>query len=230
MQRLEVSGALEPYRCSIRGCTAPLTFKVPFYIYIYSTNIGTEYFKHVIYSPFLFLFIMQFFFIILTHLVPVLFTVCIQGVLKLKKKIRRQNVNIISRADTFLSRHKPEQIYNKFRLTCFYSTNRTAIKFERKIEYILDITDRLQTTLLHSVMSPLIVQFSATNLSSSYILSDLYNYCYSYIIQTRLWSSLSLLCHSTGQTPYKFILFCRTSWLLTSILDNGRSLMKFSIL
>ena len=35
------------------GRTAPLTSKVAF-LYIYSTNIGTEYFKHGIYSPFFF--------------------------------------------------------------------------------------------------------------------------------------------------------------------------------
>ena len=40
------------------GRTAPLTFKRCF-LYIYSTNIGTEYFKHALYSPF-FLFKMQF--------------------------------------------------------------------------------------------------------------------------------------------------------------------------
>ena len=33
------------------GRTAPLTSKCCI-LYIYSTNIGTEYFKHVIYSPF----------------------------------------------------------------------------------------------------------------------------------------------------------------------------------
>ena len=55
-------------------------------LYIYSTNIGTEYFKYGIYS--------QFFplqnavcFIILSYLVPVLFALYIQGVLKLKKII-----------------------------------------------------------------------------------------------------------------------------------------------
>ena len=40
------------------GRTAPLTSKRGI-LYIYSTNIGTEYFKHGIYSPF-FLFKMKF--------------------------------------------------------------------------------------------------------------------------------------------------------------------------
>ena len=40
------------------GRIAPLTSK-RFILYIYSTNIGTEYFKHALYSPF-FLFKMQF--------------------------------------------------------------------------------------------------------------------------------------------------------------------------
>jgi hypothetical protein len=65
------------------GRTSPLTSKRCI-LNIYSTNIGTEYFKHALYSPF-FLFKMRFFFIMLTCLVPVLFTFYIQGVLKLKK-------------------------------------------------------------------------------------------------------------------------------------------------
>ena len=66
-----------------RGRTAPLTSK-RYILYIYSTNIGTDYFKHGIYSPF---FSLQnsVCFIILTCLVPVLFTFYIQGVLKLRK-------------------------------------------------------------------------------------------------------------------------------------------------
>jgi len=53
-------------------------------LYIYSINIGTEYFKHCIYSPF---FGLQnaVCFTILTYLVPVLFTFYLQCVLKLKK-------------------------------------------------------------------------------------------------------------------------------------------------
>jgi hypothetical protein len=69
----------DPYR----GRAAPLTSKRCI-LYIYSTNIGTEFFKHGINSPF---FSLQnaVCFIILMYLVPVLFTFYIQGVLKLKK-------------------------------------------------------------------------------------------------------------------------------------------------
>ena len=68
----------DPYR----GRTTPLTSK-RFILYIYSTNIGSEYFKHGIYSPF-FPLKNAVCFIILTYLVPVLFTFYIQDVLKLK--------------------------------------------------------------------------------------------------------------------------------------------------
>jgi hypothetical protein len=63
-----------------RGRTAPLTSKCCI-LYVYSTNIGTEYFKHGIYFPF---FPLQnaVRFIIPTYLVPVLFKL---HMLKLKK-------------------------------------------------------------------------------------------------------------------------------------------------
>jgi len=65
------------------GRTAPLTSKRCI-LYIYSTNIGTEYFKHGIHSRF---FSLQnaVCFINLMYLVPVLFTFYLQSVLKLKK-------------------------------------------------------------------------------------------------------------------------------------------------
>jgi len=58
------------------GRTAPLTPKRCI-LYIYSTNIGTEYFKHGIYSPF---YPLQnaVCLINLTYLVPILFTFYIQ--------------------------------------------------------------------------------------------------------------------------------------------------------
>jgi len=84
----------DPYR----GRTAPVTSKRCI-LYIYSTDIDTEYFKHGINSPF---FPLQnaVCFIILTYLVLVLFTFYIQGVLKFKnnnsgaKRLINKNINL----------------------------------------------------------------------------------------------------------------------------------------
>jgi hypothetical protein len=67
------------------GRTAPLTSKHCI-LYVYSTNVGYEYFKHVLYSPF---FSLQnaVCFIMLTCLVPAKLTFYIQDVLKYKKII-----------------------------------------------------------------------------------------------------------------------------------------------
>ena len=80
MQLLNLLTPSDPYM----GRTVPLTSKLCI-LYNYSTNIGTEYFKHALYSPFVSL-QDAVCFIMLTCLVPVLFTFYIQVVLKLKKK------------------------------------------------------------------------------------------------------------------------------------------------
>ena len=63
------------------GLTTPLTSKC-YILYIYSTNIVTEYFKHGIYSP---VFPLQNAVCFINLTASLLFTFYLQGVLKLKK-------------------------------------------------------------------------------------------------------------------------------------------------
>jgi len=80
-ERKQIINPLKP-NDPYRGRTAPLTPKRCI-LYVYSTNISTEYFKHGIYYPFFFLqnAVCS---IILTYLVPVLFTFYIQVCKNLK--------------------------------------------------------------------------------------------------------------------------------------------------
>ena len=93
LERIMIVNPLTP-NDHYNGRTAPLTSKYCI-LYIYSTNTGTEYFKHGIYCPF---FSLQnaVCFIILTYLVPVLFTFYIQDVLNVAFYIFIQQILVLN--------------------------------------------------------------------------------------------------------------------------------------
>jgi hypothetical protein len=104
----------DPYR----GHTAPLSSKSCI-LYIYSTNIGTEYFKHGIYCPF-FSLKNAVCSIILTYLVRVLFTFYVQGMLQLKnnsgaKRLMPINQSILKVLEKTPCRIKPLQSGSKLK-------------------------------------------------------------------------------------------------------------------
>ena len=81
------------------GRTAPLTSKCCI-LYIYSTNTGTEYFKHGIYSPFFSSSKCSLFHksnVFVSCIIHILYTGCA----KIKKKFRHQKVNVGSKAALF---------------------------------------------------------------------------------------------------------------------------------
>ena len=94
------------------GRTAPLTSKRCI-LYIYLTNMGTEHFKHSLYFPFFFSLQNAVCFIMLTCLVPVVFTFYIQDVLKLKNNSGAKGLNTLLDTQCELSLFtKPRQVHS----------------------------------------------------------------------------------------------------------------------
>ena len=100
IQRINPFTPNDPYR----DRTAPLTSKVAFYIFI--EQILVRNILNMVYTFRFFPLQNAVCFIILTCLVPVLFTFCVQGVLKLKK-FRPLKVNPLTPNDHYRGRTAP---------------------------------------------------------------------------------------------------------------------------
>ena len=99
------------------GRTTPLTSKRCI-LNIYSTNIGTEYFKHGIHSPFFFQHAVSFIILTIWFLY---YSHFIYRCAKIKKKFRRQKVNPLTPKDNYSGRTAP--LTSKRCILYIYSTN-----------------------------------------------------------------------------------------------------------
>ena len=122
------------------GRTATLTSKCCI-LYMYSTNIGTEYFKHALYSPFFFS--SKFSLFHNANLFgSVLFTFYIQGVLKLKKKSGAKGLKIhsVSAVNKFHLGCKNQSVNNvsgnSLCLFCKIHTIHINELYGRKVEFL----------------------------------------------------------------------------------------------
>ena len=126
------------------GRTAPLPSKSCI-LHVYSTNIGTEYFKHGINSPFVSL-QNAVCFIILTYLVPVFFTFYTQDALK---KIRRQKVkyNNIFVLRSIHSRTRYIKIHANAHIAASHSFSLETCSVLKYVTFIEGIPKKLNPTL-----------------------------------------------------------------------------------